>query len=47
MALSVITNLAAGLGKVALTHHETLTEAAKAYDRVERLMLEFLPILGA
>ncbi|HJW42570.1 MAG TPA: purine-nucleoside phosphorylase [Rhizomicrobium sp.] len=47
MALSVITNLAAGLSKVALTHHETLAEAARAYDRVERLMLEFLPTLGA
>ncbi len=41
-ALSVITNLAAGLSTVPLTHHETLNEAAKAYDRVERLLLEFL-----
>jgi inosine/guanosine/xanthosine phosphorylase family protein len=40
-ALSVITNLAAGLSTVPLTHEETLAEAAKAYDRVERLMLGF------
>jgi inosine/guanosine/xanthosine phosphorylase family protein len=41
VALSLITNLAAGLSDVPLTHHETLSEAAKAYDRVERLLLEF------
>lgn len=46
-ALSVITNLAAGLGTDALTHEETLREAAKAYGRVEKLMLEFLPALNA
>ncbi|HXC54171.1 MAG TPA: purine-nucleoside phosphorylase [Rhizomicrobium sp.] len=40
-ALSVITNLAAGLAADALTHHDTLSEAAKAYDRVERLLLHF------
>lgn len=44
--LSVITNLAAGLSRVALTHHDTLAEAAKAYDRVERLFLALLPTLG-
>ncbi|MEI9994441.1 MAG: purine-nucleoside phosphorylase [Rhizomicrobium sp.] len=40
-ALSLITNLAAGLSAVPLTHHETLSEAAKAYARVERLLLRF------
>jgi len=40
-ALSVITNLAAGFSSVPLTHQETLAEAAKAYDRVEKLMLCF------
>jgi inosine/guanosine/xanthosine phosphorylase family protein len=38
-ALSVVTNLAAGLSATPLTHHETLAEAAKAYERVEALML--------
>ncbi|MGH9592392.1 MAG: purine-nucleoside phosphorylase [Bryobacteraceae bacterium] len=47
LGFSVITNLAAGLSTVALTHHETLAEAAKAYDRVERLMQAFLPALGS
>jgi len=40
-ALSVITNLAAGFSDAPLTHEETLAEAAKAYDRVEKLMLCF------
>jgi inosine/guanosine/xanthosine phosphorylase family protein len=40
-ALSVITNLAAGLASSPLTHEETLAEAAKSYDRVERLLLQF------
>jgi inosine/guanosine/xanthosine phosphorylase family protein len=40
-ALSVITNLAAGLSRDALTHHDTLAEAQKAHARVERLLLRF------
>ncbi|MBS0470599.1 MAG: purine-nucleoside phosphorylase [Proteobacteria bacterium] len=44
-ALSLVTNLAAGLSTVPLTHHETLAEAEKAYVRVERLMLEFFAAL--
>ncbi|HEY0105093.1 MAG TPA: purine-nucleoside phosphorylase [Rhizomicrobium sp.] len=44
-ALSVVTNLAAGLSDAPLTHRETLAEAAKAYDRVERLFLEFFAAL--
>jgi len=45
-ALSVITNLAAGLSQTPLTHYETLAEAAKAYDRVERLVMTFFASLG-
>lgn len=40
-ALSLITNLAAGLAPDALTHHETLSEASKAYGRVEALLTAF------
>ncbi|MEJ0026272.1 MAG: purine-nucleoside phosphorylase [Rhizomicrobium sp.] len=45
-ALSVITNLAAGFSTVPLTHQETLAEAAKAYDRVEKLLLSFFGALS-
>ena len=41
VALSVITNLASGLAREPLTHHETLAEAEKAYDRVARLLEAF------
>ncbi len=40
-ALSLITNLAAGLTDAPLTHAETLLEADKVYARVERLLLQF------
>ncbi len=40
-ALSVITNLAAGLARDELTHHDTLAEAQKAHSRVESLLLCF------
>jgi inosine/guanosine/xanthosine phosphorylase family protein len=40
-AISLITNLAAGLSETPLSHEETLAEAAKAYGRVERLLLQF------
>jgi inosine/guanosine/xanthosine phosphorylase family protein len=46
VALSVITNLAAGLSRAPLTHHETLAEAEKAFGRVERLLLQFFALLG-
>jgi purine nucleoside phosphorylase len=45
-ALSVITNLAAGLAPAPLTHEETLAEAAKSYDRVEKLLLRFFSQLA-
>jgi inosine/guanosine/xanthosine phosphorylase family protein len=43
-ALSVITNLAAGLASAPLSHDETLAEAAKSYDRVEKLLLQFFSV---
>jgi len=46
-ALSLVTNLAAGIAKHPLTHEETLAEAAKAYGNVERLLLGFFTALGA
>ena len=39
--LSLITNLAAGLGGEKLTHEETLTEGARAYGAIEKLLLAF------
>jgi purine nucleoside phosphorylase len=41
-ALSLVTNLAAGIAQHPLSHEETLAEAAKAYGNVEKLLLEFL-----
>ena len=41
VALSLITNLAAGLAPEQLTHHDTLSEATKAYSRVESLLTAF------
>ncbi len=40
-ALSVVTNLAAGLSTTALSHEETLAAAQNAYEKVERLLLAF------
>jgi purine nucleoside phosphorylase len=44
-ALSLVTNLAAGLAPHPLTHEETLGEAAKAYGDVEKLLLKFFATL--
>jgi xanthosine phosphorylase len=41
--LSIVTNLAAGLGTAALTHAETLAHSAAAADRVGRLLEAALP----
>jgi inosine/guanosine/xanthosine phosphorylase family protein len=46
VALSVITNLAAGLAGAPLTHQETIAEAERAYSRVERLFLAFFGLLA-
>jgi len=40
-ALSLVTNLAAGLSTVPLSHEETLASAQSAYESVERLLLAF------
>jgi purine nucleoside phosphorylase len=42
VALSIITNLAAGLSDVALTHDQTMTMAAKAAGSVQTLLTAFL-----
>ena len=41
-ALSIITNLAAGMSDVKLSHNQTMTMAAKAADDVQVLLTEFL-----
>ena len=46
VALSLITNLAAGLSTEQLTHHDTLLVATKAYSRVEALMTAFFGSLA-
>ncbi len=43
-ALSLVTNLAAGLSDAPLTHEETLGEAHKAYGGMEKLLLRFLAL---
>ncbi|HJR57684.1 MAG TPA: purine-nucleoside phosphorylase [Rhizomicrobium sp.] len=40
-ALSLVTNLAAGLSDAPLTHKDTLAEAQKAYGDMEKLLLRF------
>lgn len=46
-AVSVITNLAAGLAGHALSHAETIEEAGKAFGEMSRLMNAFLQKLDA
>jgi inosine/guanosine/xanthosine phosphorylase family protein len=41
-ALSLVTNLAAGLSTTPLSHEETLAAAQSAYEKVERVLLAFL-----
>jgi inosine/guanosine/xanthosine phosphorylase family protein len=45
-AISVITNLAAGLAAAPLSHEETLAEAGKSYDRMEKLLQQFFVTLA-
>lgn len=45
-ALSLITNLAAGLSPAELSHDETMSEAAKAGESVGRLLMRFLQDRG-
>jgi inosine/guanosine/xanthosine phosphorylase family protein len=46
-ALSLITNAAAGLTSAPLSHEDTIAEAAKAYGRVEAMLMEFFAAPGA
>lgn len=41
-AVSLITNLAAGIADHPLSHAETLSESAKAFDPMSRLIIDFL-----
>jgi purine-nucleoside phosphorylase len=41
-ALSLVTNLAAGLSTTPLSHEETLAAAQNACEKVERVLLAFL-----
>jgi inosine/guanosine/xanthosine phosphorylase family protein len=43
-AISLVTNLAAGLSTAPLTHEETLEEAQKAYGAMEALLLRFFAL---
>ena len=45
-AVSVITNLAEGLGDEALSHEQTLQAAERASGDLARLLLEFIPRAG-
>lgn len=44
-AVSLVTNLAAGLSANPLTHEETLLEAQKAYGAMEKLLLRFFALV--
>ncbi|MGC9219894.1 MAG: purine-nucleoside phosphorylase [Solirubrobacteraceae bacterium] len=46
-AISAITNLAEGLGDVALSHEQTLADAARAADDLTRLLVAAIPSLAA
>ena len=41
-AISVITNLAEGMGDVPLSHEQTLADAARAADDLVRLLIAFI-----
>jgi xanthosine phosphorylase len=44
--ISVITNLAAGLGSETLSHEQTLAQAERAAERLEVLLVDFFGRLG-
>jgi purine-nucleoside phosphorylase len=46
LGLSIVTNLAAGLAAQPLSHHETLTQAARAAATLERLLRGLLEDLA-
>jgi xanthosine phosphorylase len=43
--ISIVTNYATGIATSPLTHHETLSEAERAAEKLERLLGGFLPAL--
>jgi inosine/guanosine/xanthosine phosphorylase family protein len=43
--VSIVTNFATGIATQPLSHHETLTEAERAAENLEQLLLVFLPSL--
>ena len=45
VALSIITNLAAGMSKTELSHQETLDNAALAAAALRKLLVEFIATL--
>jgi purine-nucleoside phosphorylase len=47
LGISVVTNMAAGVGSGKLTHDEVLTVGAKAQPRLTELLRELLPVLAA
>ena len=46
VGLSLITNLAAGISTAPITHAETLAVGAQSADKMSRLLLRFLPMIG-
>lgn len=44
MAISLMTNMAAGISKDLLSHAETIREADKAYEQVRRLITRFMSL---
>lgn len=46
VGLSLITNHAAGIAAHPITHDETLAIGAQSFEKMSRLMLRFLPLVG-
>lgn len=46
VGLSLITNHAAGIAAHKITHDETLAVGAQSFEKMSRLMLRFLPMIG-
>lgn len=46
VGLSLITNHAAGIAAHKITHDETLAMGAQSFEKMSRLMLRFLPMVG-
>ena len=46
VGLSLITNHAAGIAAHPITHDETLAIGAQSFEKMSRLMLRFLSLIG-